>query len=120
MKQYPEFDRYTIEQLRADLDALVEWKNLTPMQDPRKVKTIAEYKNRQFRYSMSEYAVEIERMTVKLENLFLESATLSGGLFGRLYARPEWCLSWKIRWCFPSSVKRLGRWVRLWSVLPVR
>lgn len=78
------FSDYSMEQLKIDLNALVNWKNLTPIQDPRKVYTIADYKNKQFRYTMSEYAVEIERMTVKLENLFLESGNLSTNLFLRL------------------------------------
>ncbi len=60
-----------MEQLVQDLEALVKWKNLTPIQDPGKVYTIADYKNKQYRYTMSEYAVEIERLTVRLENLFL-------------------------------------------------
>ena len=33
---------------------------------------------------MSEYAVEIERLTVRLENLFLESGNLSTNFFIRL------------------------------------
>ena len=37
------------------------------LQDPGKVYTIAEYKNRQHRYTMSEYVVEIERLTIHLE-----------------------------------------------------
>ena len=35
-----EFANYTMAQLIQDLDALVGWKNLTPLQDPRKVYTI--------------------------------------------------------------------------------
>lgn len=83
--KYPDFEDYTMEQLKSDLNSLVEWKNLTPIQDPKRVYTIADYKNKQFRYSMSEYAVEIERLTVKLENLFFEGGSLSTNLFGRLY-----------------------------------
>ena len=79
-----EFADYTMAQLLQDLDALVGWKNLTPLQDPRKVFTIEDYKNKQYRYTMSEYAVEIERLTVRLENLFLESGNLSTNLFRRL------------------------------------
>ena len=33
----------------------------TPIQDPKRVYTIAEYKNKQYRYTMSEYAVEIDK-----------------------------------------------------------
>lgn len=84
LKNEPEYTLYTMEQLKLDLDSLVKWKNLTPLQDPGKVYTIADYKNKQYRYTMSEYAVEIERMTVRLENLFLESGTLSTNFFTRL------------------------------------
>lgn len=84
LKEYPEFEDYTMEQLKTDLNTLVDWKNLTPLQDPKRVYTIADYKNKQFRYSMSEYAVEIERLTMKLENLFIESGSLSANLFVRI------------------------------------
>ncbi|MDD2972873.1 MAG: TIGR02677 family protein [Lachnospiraceae bacterium] len=80
----PEFISYTMDQLKLDLEALVKWKNLTPLQDPGRVYTIADYKNKQYRYTMSEYAVEIERMTIRLENLFLESGNLSTNFFVRL------------------------------------
>ena len=84
LKEENEFADYTMNQLEADLDALVKWKNLTPIQDPGKVYTIQDYKNKQYRYTMSEYAVEIERLTVRLENLFMESANLSTNFFVRL------------------------------------
>ncbi len=84
LRRQEEFADYTMAQLAQDLDALVGWKNLTPIQDPRKVYTIADYKNKQYRYTMSEYAVEIERLTARLENLFLESGNLSTNLFKRL------------------------------------
>ena len=41
------FADYTPEQLTLDLQQLVKWKNLTPIQDPRKPRTIAEFKNKQ-------------------------------------------------------------------------
>lgn len=78
------FENYTIGQLESDLESLVKWKNLTPIQDPGRVYTIADYKNKQYRYTMSEYAVEIERLTVRLENIFLESGNLSTNFFVRL------------------------------------
>lgn len=84
LRMEPEFVSYTMEQLKQDLEALVRWKNLTPLQDPGRVYTIADYKNKQYRYTMSEYAVEIERMTVRLENLFMESGNLSTNFFVRL------------------------------------
>ncbi len=85
IKTHPEFQDYTMEQLKSDLNALVEWKNLVTVQDPKRVYTIADYKNKQFRYSMSEYSVEIERMTMRLENLFIGSGSLSPNLFLRIY-----------------------------------
>ena len=78
LRQDAEFEDYSIAELEADLDALVKWKNLTPIQDPGRVYTIADYKNKQYRYTMSEYAVEIERLTVRLENIFLEFFCASG------------------------------------------
>ena len=84
-KQYPEeFLEYGGKELRQDLDQLVGWKNLTPFQDPKRVYTIADYKNKKYRYAMSEAAVEIERMTVRLENLLLEPASLSTNYFVRI------------------------------------
>lgn len=86
LRQEPEYTSYSLEQLKQDLEALVKWKNLTPLQDPGRVYTIADYKNKQYRYTMSEYAVEIERLTVRLENLFIESGNLSTNFFVRLEA----------------------------------
>ncbi|MDD6490598.1 MAG: TIGR02677 family protein [Clostridia bacterium] len=84
IKKYSEFSDYTMEQLQSDLDALVNWKNLVAIQDPKRVYTIEEYKNRQYSYSMSEYSVEIEKLTVKLENLFIETGSLSPNYFTRI------------------------------------
>ena len=84
IKKDPLFETYTMDQLVLDLNALVKWKNLTPIQDPGRVYTIADYKNKQYQYTMSEYAVEIERLTVRLENIFLESGNLSTNFFVRL------------------------------------
>ena len=84
MREDERYADYSMEQLKLDLDALVSWKNLSTLQDPKRVYTIAEYKNKQYRYTMTEYALEIERMTVRLENLFVESGSLSTNLFSRL------------------------------------
>lgn len=80
----PYFAKYTIEQCQNDLDALVEWGNLVPVQDTSRAATIEEFKNKQFRYQLSEYAVEIERLTIKLENLYVEGASLEPSLFERI------------------------------------
>ena len=72
MMQYEEMAGYTMEQCQQDLQSLVEWGNLIAIQDSQKVKTIEDFKNRQYRYQLSEYTVEIERMTLRLENLGIE------------------------------------------------
>lgn len=97
IKSYPEFSQYSMEQLKLDLDALVEWGNLIATQDSKRVYTIADYKNRQFKYSMSEYAVEIERMTVNLENLFMEKGNLSTNLFTRINDTLEQLQKFKLK-----------------------
>lgn len=105
----PEFVSYTMEQLKLDLEALVKWKNLTPLRDPGRVYTIADYKNKQYRYTMSEYAVEIERMTIRLENLFLESGNLSTNFFARLENSLKDAVSINGR-----SLKEINEW---WNLL---
>ena len=78
------FAQYTPEQLTLDLQQLVKWKKLTAIHDPRKPRTIAEFKNRQFQYMMSQAAIEIERLTMTLENLSTRAAGLSNSLFRRI------------------------------------
>ncbi len=77
IKKFSNFDNYTIEDLKVDLDVLVGWNNLSAIQDTKKVYTISEYKNREFRYSMSEKAVILERAAVMIDHLHLETANLS-------------------------------------------
>ncbi len=84
LKKHSEFADYTLDNLKQDLDVLVTWRNLAPIQDTSKVSTVEEFKNKQFRYQLSEYSVEIERMTIKLENLFVENASLEPSLLERL------------------------------------
>lgn len=84
LQQDPLFAGYTAEQLIPDLDQLVKWKNLTPIQDPHKAYTIADFKNRQFQYMMTEAALEVERMTITLENLYTHSTGLSSSAFRRI------------------------------------
>lgn len=80
----PYFSGYTMEQCQQDLEALVEWGNLARIQDTRRVTSIEEFKNRKFRYQLTEAAVEIERMVVRLENLFIEGSSLEPTLLERL------------------------------------
>lgn len=80
------FESYTEEQCQQDLKALEQWGNLLAMQDTKKVSTISEFKNRKFRYQLSEVTVEIERMVIYLENLHIEGSSLEPTLLERLRA----------------------------------
>lgn len=84
MKEEPYFADYRMEQCQQDLTALTDWKNLMTIQDTRKVSSIEEFKNKKFRYQMSEYSVEIERLVIRLENLFIEGASLEPTLLERI------------------------------------
>lgn len=89
MVQDPFFADYRMEQCQQDLAMLTEWKNLNTIQDTRKVSSIEEFKNKKFRYQMSEYSVEIERLVVRLENLFIEGASLEPTLLERIRRHME-------------------------------
>ncbi len=84
LQEDPYFREYTLEQCKQDLTALSEWGNLTPTQDTRRVSTIEEFKNKKFRYQMTEASVEIERMVIRIENLFLEDSSLEPTLLERI------------------------------------
>lgn len=80
----PYFKDYTPEQCQQDLSTLVNWGNLVTIQDTKNVRTIEEFKNRKYQYQLSEYAVEIERMIIHLENLSVEGASLEPNLLERI------------------------------------
>ena len=80
----PYFADYRPEQCQQDLAMLTEWKNLNTIQDTRKVASIEEFKNKKYRYQMSEYSVEIERLVLRLENLLVEGASLEPTLLERI------------------------------------
>ena len=84
MMQTGLFPDYTLNQCQLDLQALLDWGNLTAMQDSGKATTYKEFKNKKFRYQMSEYSVEIERLTLRLENLEVEGASLQPSLIERI------------------------------------
>lgn len=76
LSNQPGFAGYTLEQCARDLEALTEWGNLEPAQDTSRSATIDEFKNKAFRYQLSEYSVEIERLMIRLENMRVERASL--------------------------------------------
>ena len=83
------FASYPPEKLSDDLNQLVQWKNLSAIQDPHKVYTIKDFYNRQFQYMMTKEALEVERMTIVLERLDVQTAGLSSGLFRRIHTALE-------------------------------
>ncbi|UUX33161.1 TIGR02677 family protein [Fundicoccus culcitae] len=84
MKEDPRFDRYTLEECKRDFQALEGWKNVVAIQDTNQVKTLEEYKNKNFRYQLTEYTVEIERLTIRLENLEIEGSSLEPSLLEKI------------------------------------
>ncbi len=80
---------YTLDDCKNDLDSLVEWGSLISDHDTERIFTISDFKNKRFRYQMSEYAVEIERLTVKLENMRVDGASLDTGLLGTIRTQIE-------------------------------
>ena len=84
MKTLDCFSEYTMENCQNDLAALVEWGNLIASQDTAKVYTVEDFKNKKYRYQLSEYTVVIERMTMELENLEIEGASLEPTLLERI------------------------------------
>lgn len=84
LKKDSYFANYTLEQCQQDLTMLTEWGNLLTIQDSKNVKTLEEFKNRRYQYQLSEYAVEIERMVIHLENLLVEGASLEPTLLERI------------------------------------
>lgn len=85
MLQFEVFSDYTQEKCEQDLNALTQWKNLISTQDSTKASTLEELKNKRFRYQLSPYSVELERMTVRLEGISGYGGSLEPSLFERIY-----------------------------------
>src|SRR5690606_35056554 len=86
LKHSPYFENYDMEELHSDLAALVKWGNLRAQQESGKVKTIEEFKKKRFRYQITPYTVEFERMLIRFEH---QSEQFGGSLektqFERMY-----------------------------------
>ena len=78
------FDNYTLEDCERDLETLVEWLSLYKMQDTKTANSIEEFKNKKFRYQLTEYATEIERLTISLEEMEIKTSSLEPKLFDRI------------------------------------
>lgn len=78
------FLNYTIEECERDLETLAEWMSLSKMQDTKNANSIEEFKNKKIRYQLTEYATEIERLTIALEDMEIKTSSLEPKLFDRL------------------------------------
>ncbi|NMB40377.1 MAG: TIGR02677 family protein [Firmicutes bacterium] len=72
---------YTLEQCQKDLDQLAEWANIVPRHDGGRSATVEEYLRKKFRYQMTPYAVEIERLVSGLEKVRGYGGSLEPTLF---------------------------------------
>ena len=77
-------DDYTLEQCQRDMDALTEWRNLTSSHDGGRASSIEEYLRKRYRYQMTPYAIEIERMLESLENVQGYGGSLEPTLLERI------------------------------------
>lgn len=77
---------YTLEQCQKDLGQLVEWNNLVPRHDGGRSATVEEYLRKKFRYQMTPYAVEIERLVAGLEKIRGYGGSLEPTLFENIAA----------------------------------
>ena len=80
---------YTLEECQRDLDFLVVKVSLTTMQDTENASTLEKFKFKNYRYQLTDYAIEIERMTIRLEEMEVKVASLEPRLFERIKMRIE-------------------------------
>ncbi len=78
---YGLLENYTLDQCHQDLNQLVEWKNLVPQHDGGRSTTVEEYLRKKFRYMMTPYSVEIERLVTSLEHIRGYGGSLEPSLF---------------------------------------
>lgn len=84
LKDNEVFLNYTLEECERDLETLSEWLSLSKMQDTKNATSIEEFKNKKFRYQLTEYATEIERLTITLEEMEIKTSSLEPKLFDRI------------------------------------
>lgn len=86
MRVLPQFSFCTMEMCQQDLASLTAWGNLDTIQDTRHAGTIEEFKNKKYSYQLTQTAVEIERMIIRLENIQYEGFSLEPTLLERIAA----------------------------------
>ncbi len=84
IKDNPFFSNYTLDECERDLETLVSWLSLEKMQDTKNATSIEKFKKKKYRYQLTEYATEIERLTISLEEMEIKTASLEPKLFDRI------------------------------------
>ncbi|QEK00222.1 TIGR02677 family protein [Treponema phagedenis] len=79
-------EAYTEDELTQDLNQLVAWKNIVPGQEIKNPRTIAEFNKKVYRYQITPYTVEIERMLEHLEESEEFRGSLDKKTFEKLYS----------------------------------
>lgn len=83
MKEHEIFRDYDMDSCENDLRFLTEKKNLIAVQDTSKAMTLAEFKNKRFKYKLSDISIELERLLFRLEN----STGIKGSLEPKLFEK---------------------------------
>ncbi|WP_152393392.1 TIGR02677 family protein [Paenibacillus guangzhouensis] len=86
LKQFDDFESYTIDDLKKDLDVLEGWKNITTRQEANDYYTIEEFKSKRFKYQATHYTIQIERFLETLETNITDfgGGSLDKTLFDRI------------------------------------
>lgn len=84
LRQEDGYEDYEEDQLGRDLMQLEKWHNVTAVQDPHDVYTIADFKAKRFQYILTPESLIIERMTMDLEALKTRTTSLSINAFRRI------------------------------------
>lgn len=77
------FADYSLEDCQNDLKVLADKKNLVVVQDTSKALSLEEFKNKRFKYKLSDFSIELERLLERLEN----STGIKGSLEPKLFEK---------------------------------
>jgi uncharacterized protein (TIGR02677 family) len=79
------FPDYTVELCQQDLDRLVNWKNLIPRHDGGRSASVEEYLRKKFKYQLTPYSIEIERLLGRLQDIRGYGGSLEPSVLDNMY-----------------------------------
>ena len=88
LREQAVYEGYTREQLTLDLQQLVKWKNLTPIQDPRKPRTKAAQRQRILEEEGALQSYGRPAGTVRLDDATQEECGAVRNIFGHPFSPP--------------------------------